>query len=68
MTASSATDVVVDLAHEPADSRNSTKADSDPLANSAMKRRDAFVVEVANTIRTRHASENESFVFGLSGR
>ncbi|MHB0929259.1 MAG: P-loop NTPase fold protein, partial [Candidatus Nanopelagicales bacterium] len=33
-----------------------------------MKRRDAFVVEVANTIASRHGTEGESFVFGLSGK
>jgi len=35
---------------------------------SAMKHRDAFVAEVAETIRARHSVEDESFVFGLSGR
>lgn len=33
-----------------------------------MKRRDAFVDEVAKTVAARHGVERESFVFGLSGR
>lgn len=35
---------------------------------SAMQRRSSFVSVVAETIRARHRTEGESFVFGLSGR
>jgi predicted KAP-like P-loop ATPase len=33
-----------------------------------MRRRDAFVGEVAKTLCSHHGVERESFVFGLSGR
>lgn len=48
--------------------RRTSKDASEAELRSAMPSRDAFVREVAQTIRQRHATGAESFVFGLSGR
>lgn len=36
--------------------------------DSSMSRRDAFVAEIAETVKARHGEKDESFVFGLSGK
>jgi len=48
--------------------QSSALATAKSVGPSAIPSRDAFVLEVAETIKSHHGTSAESFVFGLSGR